>query len=43
MAFLRDCAVLVLITGYFDVPKDVKSICECYTHFHAEGRSDRHA
>ena len=30
MAFLRDCAVVVLITGCFDVPKDVKSICECY-------------
>ena len=30
MAFLRDCAVVVLITGCFDVPKDVKSVCECY-------------
>ena len=30
MAFLRDCAVVVLITGCFDVSKDVKSIWECY-------------
>ena len=30
MAFLRDCAVVVLITGFFDVPKDVRSIWECY-------------
>ena len=35
MEFLRDCAVVVLITGCFDVPKDVKSVWECYTHFHA--------
>ena len=35
MAFLRDCAVVVLITGCFDVPKDVKSICECYTHIYS--------
>lgn len=33
MAFLRDCAVVVLITGCFDVPKDIKSICECYGAF----------
>ena len=38
MEFLRDCAVVVLITGCFDVPKDVKSVWECYTHFHGEGR-----
>jgi hypothetical protein len=31
MEFLRDCALLVLITGYFDVPKDIKTICDCYT------------
>jgi hypothetical protein len=33
MAFLRDCAVVVLITGFFDVPKDVKSIYDCYVQF----------
>jgi hypothetical protein len=31
MAFLRDCAVVVLITGFFDVPKDVQSILDKYT------------
>ena len=31
MAFLRDCAVVVLITGCFDVPQDVRSIHEAYT------------
>ena len=31
MTFLRDCAVVVLITGYFVIPKDVKSIHDCYT------------
>lgn len=30
MAFLRDCAVMVLITGGFDVPKDVRTIWKCY-------------
>ena len=30
MAFLRDCAVVVLITGCFDVPQDVRSIHEAY-------------
>ena len=30
MAFLRDCAVVMLITGCFDMPKDVMSIWECY-------------
>ena len=30
MAFLRDCAVVVLITGCFDVPKDVRSIYDAY-------------
>ena len=30
MAFLRDCAVVVLITGCFDISQDVKSICDCY-------------
>ena len=30
MTFLRDCAVVVLITGFFDVPKDVRSIWKCY-------------
>ena len=30
MDFLRDCAVVVLITGCFDVPKDVMSVWECY-------------
>jgi hypothetical protein len=33
MAFLRDCAVVVLITGCFDVPKDVKSIHDCYVAY----------
>ena len=27
MTFLRDCAVVVLITGHFNVPKDVQSVC----------------
>jgi len=35
MAFLRDCAVVVLITGCFDVPKDVKSIYDAYMAWHA--------
>ena len=30
MAFLRDCAVVVLITGCFQIPKDVQSIHDCY-------------
>jgi hypothetical protein len=30
MAFLRDCAVVVLLTGYFDTPPEVKSIHNCY-------------
>jgi hypothetical protein len=30
MAFLRDCAVVVLLTGNFCVPTDVKSIHDCY-------------
>ena len=30
MAFLRDCAVVVLLVGYFSVPTDVKSIHDCY-------------
>lgn len=30
MAFLRDCAVVVLMTGYFVVPQDVKAIHDCY-------------
>jgi hypothetical protein len=30
MAFLRDCAVVVLLTGCFDVPKNVRTICKCY-------------
>lgn len=33
MVFLRDCAVVVLLTGYFSVPKDVKSIYDCYVKF----------
>ena len=33
MAFLRDCAVVVLITGCFDVPKDVTAIHDCYVQF----------
>jgi hypothetical protein len=31
MAFLRDCAVVVLLTGYFKIPDDVNSIYGCYT------------
>jgi hypothetical protein len=31
MVFLRDCAVVVLLTGYFQIPEDVKSIYGCYT------------
>ena len=30
MAFLRDCAVVVLITGCFDIAPDVKTIHDCY-------------
>jgi hypothetical protein len=30
MAFLRDCAVVVLMTGYFVVPQDVQAIHDCY-------------
>jgi len=30
MAFLRDCAVVVLIVGHFHVAKDVQSIHHCY-------------
>ena len=30
MAFLRDCAVVVLITGQFIVPTEVQAIHECY-------------
>lgn len=31
MAFLRDCAVVVLLVGCFQVPTEVKSMHECYT------------
>ena len=30
MAFLRDCVVVVLITGYFNVPTEVQSVCDSY-------------
>jgi hypothetical protein len=30
MAFLRDCAVVVLLVGYFQVATEVKSMHECY-------------
>ena len=30
MAFLRDCAVVVLLTGNFSVPTEVKCIHDCY-------------
>ena len=30
MAFLRDCAVVVLLTGYFRVSTDVKCVHDCY-------------
>jgi hypothetical protein len=30
MAFLRDCTVVVLLTGCFNVHKEVKSIHDCY-------------
>ena len=30
MAFLRDCAVVVLITGCFDISPNVKAIHDCY-------------
>jgi hypothetical protein len=30
MSFLRDCAVVVLIIGYFSVATDVKAIHDCY-------------
>lgn len=30
MAFLHDCAVVVLIDGYFNVQTDVKAIHDCY-------------
>jgi len=30
MAFLRDCAVVVLITGFFSLTPEVKSIHDCY-------------
>jgi hypothetical protein len=30
MAFLRDCAVVVLITGCFSLTQEVKSIHDCY-------------
>lgn len=30
MSFLRDCAVVVLVTGHFIVPTEVKAIHECY-------------
>ena len=33
MAFLRDCAVVVLITGCFDISPDVKAIHDCYVQF----------
>jgi hypothetical protein len=33
MVFLRDCAVVVLLTGFSDVPKDVKSIHDCYVQW----------
>jgi hypothetical protein len=35
MAFLRDCAVVVLMTGFFVIPAEVKSIHDCYT-LHAD-------
>jgi hypothetical protein len=31
MAFLRDCAVVVLMTGFFVIPKDIQCIHDCYT------------
>ncbi len=30
MAFLRDCAVVLLLVGYFAVAADVKSLHGCY-------------
>ena len=30
MSFLRDCAVVVLITGFFSISPEVKSIHDCY-------------
>jgi hypothetical protein len=30
MSFLRDCAVVVLIIGHFNVQTDVKAIHDCY-------------
>jgi len=36
MSFLGDCAVVVLLTGCFDVPKDVKSIHDCYMQLGAK-------
>lgn len=39
MAFLRDCAVVVLMTGYFVVPQDVQSIHDCYTLHAGQGNT----
>ncbi len=39
MAFLRDCVVVVLMTGYFVVPQDVKSIHDCYTLHTGQGNT----
>lgn len=35
MAFLRDCAVVVLITGCFELTQEVTSIHACYVHLAA--------
>jgi hypothetical protein len=34
--FLKDCAVVVLLTGYFDTPPEVKSIHNCYVQLAAK-------
>ena len=36
MAFLRDCAVVVLITGCFSLTQEVKSIHDAYMAWHAD-------
>jgi hypothetical protein len=41
MSFLRDCVVVVLIIGYFNVHTDVKAIHDCYVQLGAKTLLDK--
>ena len=41
MAFLRDCAVVVLITGCFSISPEIKCIHDCYVQLGAKAFPDK--